>query len=617
MPQRKKSATAAEDDSLESVGAIAETARPRLQRLGIQNLGCIGQTAVTVDLNEIVVLVGPNNAGKSTILRAYELAMSEGSAKAKLAIDDFPRGCVDSSALPTIELSTVVFDSTPGARWIDSSSGEQVVRERWVWEAPGVAPKRQGWDAQSADWASDGVPWGAANVANSRRPQPHRIDAFAKPETQAQQVSELLLSALKEKLKGAPTEIIGEDGTSIKTDYGQILDTFAQLQRTVVEQAETTIKDAESQLTKFIGEIFRGYRVEFDAKPEEDLASALSFFKAGAQLRMGPAAGFLSAIDRQGSGARRALMWAALRFITENAAAGKPGRPNLLLLDEPELCLHPNAIRDACRVLYDLPSSGSWQVMVTTHSPLFVDLSRDNTTIVRVERDSSDQVSSTTVFRPDKVRLDPDEKAELKLLNLCDPHFAEFFFGGRTVLVEGDTEYTAFNHVRSVFADSLNVHVVRARGKPTLALLARILNQFAGSYAVLHDCDAPKTTRTKNGVTQAIANPAWTNNSKIRDEVLKAAGPVRLVATLGNFELAVFGEEADGEKPYNAKLRLCADTAATDRVRQLVHALVDHASPLPDGFLDWNDIGALEHAYTARYASSAQSVPMASTSAAS
>ena len=65
------------------------------------------------------------------------------------------------------------------------------------------------------------------------------------------------------------------------------------------------------------------------------------------------------------------------------------------------------------------------------------------------------------------------------MLNICDPHLCEFFFGGRTIIVEGDTEYTAFTYVLNKYAgdDKLNdVHVIRARGKPTICLVAKILN---------------------------------------------------------------------------------------------------------------------------------------------
>jgi putative ATP-dependent endonuclease of OLD family len=150
----------------------------------------------------------------------------------------------------------------------------------------------------------------------------------------------------------------------------------------------------------------------------------------------------------------------------EGKASSAADRPHLLLMDEPEICLHPDAIREARRVLYDLPTTNGWQVMITTHSPIFIDLSRDNTSIARVERLSNGVVEGTTIFRPKKAKLDDDDRVELKLLNLCDPYVAEFFFGGKTVLVEGDTEYTAFRHVISCDPQKYrHVHVVRSRGK--------------------------------------------------------------------------------------------------------------------------------------------------------
>ncbi|WP_205730518.1 hypothetical protein [Blautia producta] len=83
--------------------------------------------------------------------------------------------------------------------------------------------------------------------------------------------------------------------------------------------------------------------------------------------------------------------------------------------------------------------------MVTTHSPIFIDLSRDNTTIIRVSRDEVDEVKSTVLFRPENAKLSPDDKENMKLLNVGDPYVHEFFFGGRIVVVEGDTDILLFH----------------------------------------------------------------------------------------------------------------------------------------------------------------------------
>lgn len=578
-------------------------ARPRLKQLVIRNFRAIGSKPVAIELDKIVVLVGPNNVGKSSILRAYEVAMSEGSNEAILMQDDFHGGTVDKEALPEIELHTVVHDNAPGSRWIsiDPITQEKTVIERWTWSSPG-APKRQGYDVDKGMWAEDGVPWGAANIANSYRPKPHRVDAFSDPKVQADAIVKLLSDVIKEKVKNV------QEHSEDESQYKQLLRTITTLRQQVVIDSNTQIEKLELQVSQLLSEVFPGYIVKFDPRTEEDIENDLNLFNKlnNAQLKMGYAnGGHLSTLDRQGSGARRTLLWSALRMIAESniAKTAKKGtkkelpdngtiRPHVLLLDEPELCLHPNAVREACRVLYDLPNTGNWQVMVTTHSPAFIDVSRDNTTIIRVEQIDGN-ISGTTVFRPERVKLDDEDRARLKLLNIFDPYVAEFFFGGRCIIVEGDTEYTAFKHViaskQGMYKD---VHIIRARGKATIVSLIKILNHFGSSYSILHDSDT--TTTMRKG--KQIKNSAWAHNEKIYNAVIDRpeTSKVRLLASLGNFEKAYFGEEVSNEKPYNAILNLQQNSVAYTKVELLLEALLDHSKEPPLGALQWTSIAQLE-----------------------
>lgn len=601
MPPKKKTVQAATIEGLEQFVPQAEGAprqRDRLKLLKIRNFRCIGPEGVAIELDDIVVLVGANNAGKSTILRAYELVMLEGGKDVKLALSEFPNGKVDENNLPEIELHTIVHANQPAARWINETPDGPVVRERWIWSKENEPPKRQGFDVVAGDWVKE-VPWGAPNIAKVNRPQPHRINAFDHPDDQTKQIVTMLLEILKQKVAEMPTEEEGPDGAIAKTHFGALIDTFATLQKMVVEQTQAEITAAETHLSNFIANVFHGHRVEFDARPEDDAKGAFSFFRSGAELRMGPIDGLMTSIAQQGSGARRALMWAALHYISENPPKkAENSRPHLLLLDEPELCLHPSAIRDACRLLYDLPSGSNWQVMVTTHSPAFIDLSRDNTTIVRVGRSGSGAIQSTTVFRPSAVKLDEREKEEMKLLNLYDPYVAEFFFGGKIIIVEGDTEYTAFRYVMSRLAADpafKDVHIIRARGKVTVALMARILNAFKARYAVLHDADSP--TCVRNG--KEGRNSAWSNNQKILDALADTAERTRLVALVPGFESVLFGKEASSEKPYNALQQLRSGHESIEKVEQLLRSLLDFDLPVPDGCIVWDDLGLLEAAYHA------------------
>ncbi|MBY0113637.1 MAG: AAA family ATPase [Phycisphaerales bacterium] len=584
---------------------VAPVPRPRLHKLRISNFRSIGSTPVEIELDDIVVLVGPNNAGKSSILRAYQVAMEHGSAEGKLTIDDFPNGKVDPLCLPTIELETVVFDKTaPGDKWIrtDTQSNEMFVRERWTWAEPG-APKKVGWDVAANDWHASEGPWGAANVAQAYRPKPHRVTAFHNPTDQAAQIVGVLKEALTAKVKAAKAKPAGGATGGTATEYEKLLESIKALQKSIASEATSAVDEMRTDLGKIIGEVFPGYAVTFDARPEDDIDKTISLFKADPLLRMGPSNGHQTTLDRQGSGACRTLLWAALRILadrTDGKSATASDRPNLLLMDEPELCLHPDAIRQACSVLYDLPKTNNWQVMITTHSPVFIDFSRDNTSIVRVERVMGGAVQGTTIYRPKRAKLDDDDKAELKLLNLCDPYVAEFFFGGRTIVVEGDTEYTAFKHVISNDAGKYKgIHIVRARSKACVSSLCKVLNQFDKGYAVLHDSDHEKIIGKKS--KKERNNSAWTENGKIlaATEEGRKAGKVRLVASVPNLEEGFFGEASDGEKPYSALIKLRKSDAAFEAIASLLDALIDPAKPVPTGAIEWSDLNSLAAAVKA------------------
>lgn len=569
------------EEAVALIGEEENAPRPRLHRLIIQNFRSIGADKVEIELDDIVVLVGPNNVGKSSILRAYETVMSHGSKDGKLTINDFPNGQVDPVNLPTIELHTIVFNDAPGKRWLDPTfDGEWLIREKWVWESPNKDPIRQGFDVEKNDW-DDQVPWGAPNVANSRRPLPHRIDAFATPDKQASEITKLITSLLKEKLSD-----IKSDPEQEKSDYELVLDKIKDLQTKVVQAAEDEIKIIENEVSEYLGKLFPKHRIKFDAKPEGDLEGAYQPFKNTTDLLMGPEDGYFSSIEHQGSGARRTLLWATLKYLSESQDK-KGSRPHVLLLDEPEICLHPSAIRDARSVLYDLPASGNWQVMLTSHSPIFIDLSKDNTTIIRVFRDNGSEVKSTTLYRPERAKLDDDDKKNLKLMNICDPYVHEFFFGGRQVIVEGDTEYTAFSMIKEIYPEQYrDVQIIRARGKGIIPSVAKVLKQFSKSFFILHDTD-------KELMAKGNKNPAWGMNNTI-GQLLDEEGKVNLVACKTCFETALFGQEVNDEKPYNALIRIRNSEDARNRVKSLLDYLIGaDGAVLPDNCIHWTKIEQL------------------------
>jgi putative ATP-dependent endonuclease of OLD family len=254
--------------------------RPRLNKLKVCNFRCIGPQPVEVELDDIVILVGPNNTGKTAILRAYQVVMQHGSAEGELTKEDFPNGEIDPANLPTIELETVVFEKTaPGERWVrtDPMTNEMFVREKWVWSQAG-APKKVGWDVAANDWHASEGPWGAPHVAQAYRPEPHYVGAFQKPEDQAKEVVKLLSRAITERVKGMSKKTTDETGGEGPTDYEKLLGAIKDLRLKIASDAATAVADVQEELTSMISAVFPGYGVTFDARPE-DVEGALDLYK--------------------------------------------------------------------------------------------------------------------------------------------------------------------------------------------------------------------------------------------------------------------------------------------------------------------------------------------------
>jgi putative ATP-dependent endonuclease of OLD family len=75
---------------------------------------------------------------------------------------------------------------------------------------------------------------------------------------------------------------------------------------------------------------------------------------------------------------------------------------------------------------------------------------------------------------------------------------------------------------------------------------------------------------------------------------------VRLVASLPNFEEALFGEEAEDEKPYSALEKMKKDGVAFGKIKSLLEALVDPTKALPSGTIAWSKIDELQAALAAQ-----------------
>ncbi|KAA1156031.1 ATP-dependent nuclease [Pseudoalteromonas fuliginea] len=590
---------------------------PSIKKLKIKNFGCIGNESVELDIDNIVVLVGPNNAGKSTILRAYEAVTD----CLKLDQDDFHNKQVSVDNYPEIEVHSIAIDDNkPGDEWCSNlDDGTYLVKEKWRWLGTNKEPVRVGFNVQLDRWATNDddekMPWGMNNVAKARRPKPHRVNTFDDPEVQSKAITSLLKSLLEDNIQS-----IKENDDDEKTKYEVLVESLKNLRDSSKVTQQESIQGLEGSANEIISKIFPSHELKITA-PESSAPIKIDLLGNEFTIEMGPIGGLTFPLDKQGSGSRRTALWTILKLLADNGVRAKnagpkanshhepvgPNTAHVLLLDEPEVSLHPSATEIARDVLYSLPENENWQIMVATHSPSFIDLTKDHTTIIRVEKSQDDHIETTTLFKPESAQLDEDDKENLKLINLFDSHISEAFFGGKVLIVEGDTEYSAFNYIKSKELESGNnayhdLNVIRARGKVTVASMMKVLNHFGKKYYALHDTDIPRVESKRRNkelsVGDAIVydkftmvNPAWTNNEKILAQMTEQS---RVVASVINFEDAYFDETVGSDKPENCIKHIKEEVEMYNRIKSLLDGILElDETELPQGSLTWSDMTEL------------------------
>jgi len=545
---------------------MAETSR--LAKMRICNIGCIGPEGCDIALDNILCLVGTNNTGKSTVLRAYELALGTAVFNPEADL------CKRSAGTPaTVEIWVHIPRGIENIaeKWKVEEKGLLVVRSKWEWSAETKWSKiRTTWDPELNNYATDDKASGLDTVFTSRLPVPFRIGSLDDPQEEHKKLMTLVLQPVAEKLQQ-----MMEDDTS---DLRQAILQVNSLAKAPIEKEKDQLDVLERDLNRSHNAIFPDLKMNFNIGIGDVKIDPLQMLLKNSHLK------FLDVGDevswmQQGTGSQRALFWTMLQVRSrlkalsdiaeqkrkktedfqkrikklqnemENAKkdetkqaksteiedikrqlaalsglkpedqlaeqAGELSLPGyMLIIDEPEIALHPNAIRAASRYLYDLVEDGRWQIMLATHSPLFIDPLNDHTTIVRLERNNANPTPKT--YRSDSVKFSEDEKENLKMLNRFDQGLAEMFFGQLPMIVEGDTEYGAFEFLINKYPEKFPISrkpaIIRARGKYTMLLIMRILEEFRVPFSILHDTDSPYLRDGK-------INGAWTANKDICQEI--------------------------------------------------------------------------------------------------
>jgi putative ATP-dependent endonuclease of OLD family len=155
----------------------------------------------------------------------------------------------------------------------------------------------------------------------------------------------------------------------------------------------------------------------------------------------------------------------------------------LIIIDEPELHLHPRWQLLLLDLFKELATNTKNQFIITTHSPVFININTVSN-LIRIYRENK---QSKHIF----LKANNSVKDLLHIINSTNNE--KVFFADLLILVEGVTDHLVFQKIVNLLLEKHNVlsvvEVVEIKGKGNIKKFRKYLNDLKIPYAFIADLD--------------------------------------------------------------------------------------------------------------------------------
>lgn len=351
-----------------------------LKRVSIQNFKSLKD--VTLDLQKVNLLIGPNNSGKTNFLKALEF---------------FKFGVLQDDVTAEHQSRDLRFKRSANILSIELTFKREDEELRFLRELVFSDPSPSVEVRSSQLVTKDGI----ERVKNDQ----------GYPDTQflRKQLSELKIYRPDPNKLNQPSPV----GMLVETVNADASNLISFLDRMLGNQYRKTVFNrTESDLNTCVPE-FDEINLD-DAKPSQELKKQYgdkSFKRIGLTNSK---QGITYWADELSEG--------TLYFLALLCIINQPNPPKLLLLEEPEKGIHPRRIAEIINFIFGLVDDKDIQVIMTTHSPAVVDMFKDMPESVFIF--DKDDEGATHVKNLQKDIIDP-ETDESKRLGFDPPRYLD------------------------------------------------------------------------------------------------------------------------------------------------------------------------------------------------
>lgn len=465
---------------------------PVLKRAEARNFRALEE--VEVDFERMTALIGPNGAGKSSILRAIDIVLGASwpSLRSFLVPQDFTAEDISRDLCIAVDLD-------PPYRHEDKLKKTHDVHRLQLRCLP---YKRKTARAEAGDLhvdlspldAKGSMPSVAVEFGKDKRPihrplmvgtdmrehgavlfiDQRRSLAHHQPWARGSLLARLLAPVRNE----LPTVEV-EAGKTHADVFKERYEAAVEVRRTpTLQEIEQVIGETTRRTLGFLGSTAASsIEVGFGfADPRNPLNSLrLMYREAGIDI---PG-------ETLGLGVQSAIVIGIFEAFRQRGSD-----IGTVMIEEPEMYLHPQAQRYFYGLLTELAERGDCQVIFSTHSPIFADVTRfEGIRLVRREPGAMTRISAITA--EEDVSFLSERRNRQKMLGFTATH-SELFFARRVLLVEGPADELAVRHIAHELGHDLDAEdltVVPCGGKSAMPFMARLCMALQIPFWVLHDED--------------------------------------------------------------------------------------------------------------------------------
>lgn len=452
----------------------------KITELSIKNYRSCKETILT--LEKYTPLVGYNNAGKSNILKCID-ALVRGKAQNESSFFDTNNPIEIIALVDGLDSNSLSHLSSSQITSLESHIEKGSLRIRFFQEKPGAGKNAVEMGIQKPSESGSGKwvnPNGLPQAITTLFPEPTFINSM---EDSAEDVSKFKASNTIGKLIAQlQKEII----TTKATEINKALEVVGNKLGLNGSQRLDELASFDSSINDKIGDFFPGLSLNIDIPTP----SITDLFKQGSIKVSEVGTSRQSDFIDMGHGSQRAIQMTLIRHLAEiTKDVAKEGKTNILLIDEPELFLHPQAIELLRSSLKTLSNKG-YQIIFSTHSPYMIEQSDIPVTNIIRKNDDGTIVMTRLKEALDLALIDHDSQARL----LFDTYnLGQILFSDKVLIAEGATEKTIlptlFHNITGKTLGEHKLALVIADGANNIPKMMKILRYMGIITKALVDLD--------------------------------------------------------------------------------------------------------------------------------